>query len=168
MLSSAIRRAPAVQFAQHVTHIGEVEVGEWAGKGSRDFMLDRCGEQPRRRQHAGMARDQHAADAEFGGKRGRMDRSGTAKRHQREASRVEAAADGHQSDTLDHLRVHDAMDAERRVFDRQTQWCRNANLDRGARERRIERYQPPAKYAGSSQPSTTDASVTVAASPPRP
>ena len=27
---------------------------------------------------------------------------------------------------------------------------------------------PPAKYAGSSQPSTTDASVTVASSPPRP
>ena len=28
--------------------------------------------------------------------------------------------------------------------------------------------EPPAKYAGSSQPSTTDASVTVASSPPRP
>ena len=57
-----------------------------------------------------MARDQYAADPEVGCKRGRMDRSGPAKCHQRESPRIETAADGHKSDTLDHLRVHDAMD----------------------------------------------------------
>ena len=97
-------------------------------------MLDRRGEQARGRQHARMARDQHAADAQFGRKRGRVDRPRAAERHQREPARIEAATDRDQSDALDHLRVHHAMDAERRIFHRQTKRLRDAPLDRGVRQ----------------------------------
>ena len=162
-------RACTIQFVQHAAHIGEVEAGERTRKGDRHLVLDRCGEQTRRRQHAGMARDQHVADAEFGGKRGRMDRPGATERHQRETTRIEAAADRDQPNALDHLRVHHAMDAERRVFDRQAERSRDALLDRGAGQRWIERQRSRRRNTpGSSQPSTTDASVTVASSPPRP
>ena len=142
MLSSAIRRAHAsIQFVQHPARIGEIEAGERTRKGRRHLVLDRRGEQAGGRQHARMARDQHAADAKLGGERGGMDRPGAAQRHQREAARIEAAADRHQSDALDHLRVHHAMDAERRVFHRQAERLRDAPLDRGVRERRIERHR---------------------------
>ena len=140
MLSSAISmRTCTIQLVQHPSRIGEVEAGERTRKGDRHLMLDRRGEQARGRQHARMARDQHVADAEFGGKRGRVDRPRATERHQREAARIEAAADRDQSNALDHLRIHHAMDAERRVFHRQTKRLRDAPLDRAVRQRWIER-----------------------------
>ena len=53
----------------------------------------------------------------------------------------QSATDRHQANALDHLRIHHAMDAKRRVFHRQTERSRDAPLDRRARQRRIQRHR---------------------------
>ncbi len=102
-------------------------------------MLDRRSKQPRRRQNARMPRDQHVANAKLRRQRDGMDRPGTTERNQREMPRIAATTDRHEANALDHLRIHHAMDAKRRVFHRQTERSRDPLLDRRARQRQIQR-----------------------------
>ena len=141
-------RAGTVKFVQHAARIGEIQAGQRTREGDRHLMLDRRGQQTRGGQYARMAWDQHVCDAEFGGERGRMDRAGAAEGDQREAAWIEAAADRDQADALDHLRVHHAMDTERRVLHRQSEWSRDAPLDGSARQRRIERHGTAGEIGG--------------------
>jgi hypothetical protein len=82
-------------------------------------MLDLRREEPRRREYARIARDHDLADLELAGERGRMNGAGSAEGDQREPSRVEALTDRDEPDALDHLRVDDAVNAERRLLERE-------------------------------------------------
>ena len=56
-------------------------------------------------------------DAELVGQRAGMQGAAAAQRQQREPARVVALADRYEADAFGHLRVDDAMDAERGLLD---------------------------------------------------
>ena len=101
-------------------------------------MLDRGKEQACRRQHAGMRRHGDASDAQFARQRGRMEGAAAAQRQERVTAGIDAAADRDEADRFGHLRVEDAMDAERRMFETEAERARDRRLDRPAREVRRE------------------------------
>ena len=83
MLSSAISRAHERSSSSNTSRTSaKSRRGERAREGDGHLVLDRRGKQAGGRQHARMARDQHVPYAELGRKRGRVDRSGAAQRHQ--------------------------------------------------------------------------------------
>src|SRR6516165_11083595 len=76
-----------------------------------------------------MAGHQYPPDAELFGKRASMQWAPAAKRQQREPTRIVALPDRHQADAFRHLRVDDAVDAERGLLDREIQRARNHAFD---------------------------------------
>ena len=114
------------------------EAGEQPRKGRGTLMLDGSKEQACRRQHAGMRRHGDASDAQFARQRGRMERSATAQRQERVTPGIDAAADRDEPDRFRHLGVEDAMDAERCMFETETERARDRRFDRLAREVRRE------------------------------
>ena len=67
--------------------------------------------EPERAQDARRARAEDRGHAQLVGDRGGVQRAGTAERQQREAARIDALLDGHDSQRADHLGVRDADDA---------------------------------------------------------
>ena len=94
--------------------------------------------------------------------------AGAAERHQRELARIVTAVDRDQADAVSHVRVGDAVDALRGVLDAHAQRPGHALLDGATRQRRIETHRAADEVVGVEQPSTIEASVTVASVPPRP
>ena len=101
-------------------------------------MLDRGREEPGGREHAGEARHQHAVDLELLGKRRRVDAAAAAERDQDEFARVEAALHRDEPDAVRHLRIHNAVDPERRLDEPERKRRRDALADRRLREAAIE------------------------------
>ena len=64
--------------------------------------------------------------------RGRMQRAAAAQRQERVAAGIDAAADRDQPDRLRHLGIEDAMDAERRMVETETERTRDGRFDRPA------------------------------------
>src|SRR5207248_9771239 len=68
-------------------------------------------------------------DAELVRERGGVETAGAAEREQRESTRIESLTDRDQPDALSHLRIDDAVDAERGLLDRQSERPRDPLLD---------------------------------------
>ena len=148
---AAISAAAALGPARPARGAHRANPSPASGRGNAvgDLMLDRRGQQAGRRQHAGMARDQHAADAKFGASAVACIGPAPPSAHQREAARIEPAPDRDQPDAFDHLRIHHAMDAKRgllppsgRAGGRSTRSIARRARGRGPAARRRRRNRP--------------------------
>ena len=132
--------AGAVERGETVFQVTGGDHGERPGEGGGALLLDRRGQQAGGREHARMARHQHAGDRQMLRQRTGMQRPGAAERDQGEAARVIAAADRDQADALGHSRVQHSVDAERRRLHGHVERAGDPALDGGAGETGVERH----------------------------
>src|SRR5829696_6688312 len=110
-------------------------------------MLDRRRQEPGSREHARKSRHQYAVDLEFLREGRRVNAAATAEWHQDEFTRVEAALYRHETDAVRHLRIHHAVDSERRLDEAEPKRFRDTLADRILREPAIELQRAPREIA---------------------
>ena len=140
--------APAsfVQRRQRGSHIGEVQRLANVHGNAPIPHAQPARQQSRGRQHARMRRDQYTGDAQLRGQCVAC----IGPRRQAVTSvnlRGSIPRRPNQPDPFGHLRVHHAMDAERRILDRQAERPATPARDRRARKRRVQRHRAASKIA---------------------
>ena len=140
MPSSRIRDAHScARRPQVLDHVVRVGVGEPAHEAAGGFVLDvRPTATLPRRARPDSAGRRPGSIPSSPGQRGRVQRAAAAEGHQREAARIDAAADRHQADAFGHLHVDHPMDAERRLAHRRAERLGDLFLDRPHGEVRVE------------------------------
>ena len=170
-LSREVRAEPAAAFRLHVREeLSEPRAAHLlrlADVGQHQLVAEIGREHAPRREHGGDPRHDDAVDLEHARDLGDVEPRRAAEGQEREAARVGAAAHRHEADALGHVGVDHALDAFRGGHGRRAEPLRHRG-DGFLRRLRVEARAPPRKLAGSRKPSTTLASVTVAAVPPLP